>query len=154
MIPEFTEDGLLPPGIFETDFGELEGKMGWSRRRLALLEGLSSALELMAASGVRRVYVDGSFVTDKDRPNDIDGCYDLQEGKENSNDEDLEAMAPIFPPSPANRVKAKEMYGVDFFPAAATELGSGQPFLRFFQKDRQGRERGVLVLEISDEGAA
>lgn len=147
----------MPPGIFETDFGELKEKMGWSRRRLALLEGLSSALELMADSGVRRVYVDGSFVTDKDRPNDIDGCYDLQErkeGQEGANDEELEAMAPIFPPSPANRVKAKETYGVDFFPAAATELGSGQPFLRFFQKDRQGRERGVLVLEISDEGAA
>lgn len=151
MTPEFTEHGLLPPGIHETDFGELEEKMGWSRRRLELLEGLQSALELMAASGVRCVYLDGSFVTDKDRPNDIDGCYDLEAS---ANAEELEAMAPIFPPSPANRAKAKELYGVDFFPAAATELGSGQPFLRFFQKDRQGRERGVLVLEISDKGAA
>lgn len=151
MIPEFTENGLLPPGIYETALGELHEKMGWSRRRLALLEGLEGALELMAASGVRRVYVDGSFVTDKDRPNDIDGCYDLQEG---ATAEELEAMAPIFPPSPANRAKAKEIYGVDFFPAAATELGSGQPFIRFFQKDRQGRERGVLALEISGEGAA
>jgi hypothetical protein len=53
---------------------------------------------------------------------------------------------------PGNRARTKEMYGVDFFPAEASELGSGQPFLRFFQKDRQGRERGVLMLEISDEG--
>lgn len=38
------------------------------------MNGLGRALELMVASGVRRVYLDGSFVTDKDRPNDIDGC--------------------------------------------------------------------------------
>jgi hypothetical protein len=151
MIPEFTEEGLLPPGIYETDLKELNEKMGWSRRRFVLLEGLERALELMTASGVRRVYLDGSFVTDKDRPNDIDGCYDLAPG---ATAEELEAMAPIFPPSPDNRAKAKELYGIDFFPAAATELGSGQPFLRFFQKDRQGRERGILVLEVSDEGAA
>lgn len=141
----------MPPGIYETDFEELKEKMGWSRRRLALLEGLQRAVELMAASGVTRVYLDGSFVTDKDRPNDIDGCYDPAP---DATAEQLEDMAPIFPPSLDNRVKAKELYGVDFFPTAATELGSGRPFLRFFQKDREGRERGVLVLEISGEGAA
>ncbi len=151
MIPAFTDECLLPPGIYETALEELHEKMGWSRRRLVLLEGLERALELMAASGVRRVYLDGSFVTDKDRPNDIDGCYDLKEG---ATAEELKAMAPIFPPSPDNRAKAKELYGVDFFPAAATELGSGQPFLQFFQKDREGRERGVLMLELSEEGAA
>lgn len=118
MIPEFTEEGLLPPGIYETDLKELNEKMGWSRRRFVLLEGLERALELMTASGVRRVYLDGSFVTDKDRPNDIDGCYDLAPG---ATAEELEAMAPIFPPSPDNRSKAKELYGIDFFPAAATE---------------------------------
>jgi hypothetical protein len=37
---------------------------------------------------------------------------------------------------------------VDLFPAAATELGSGQPFLRFFQTDREGRGRGVLSVEL------
>ena len=141
----------MPPGIYDTDFGELEEKMGWSRRRRVLLDGLERALDLMAASGVRRVYLDSSFVTDKDRPNDVDGCYDLEAS---ASAKELEAIAPIFPPSPDNRAKARELYGVDFFPTAATELGSGQPFLRFFQKDRQGRERGVLVLEMSDEGAA
>jgi hypothetical protein len=146
MIPQFTEEGLLPPGIHETDLEELEEKMGWSRRRRELLEGLEKALGLMASHGVRRVYLDGSFASDKDRPNDIDGCYDLAE---DVTTEDLEGLAPIFPPSPFNRAEAKRRFGVDFFPAAATELGSGQPFLRFFQTDREGRERGVLAVELS-----
>ena len=56
--------------------------------------------------------------------------------------EDLGGLAPIFPPNPSNQAAAKRRFGVDLFPTAATELGSGQPFLRFFQTDREGRERG------------
>ena len=145
MIPQFTDEGLLPAGVHETDLAELREKMGWSRKRQGLLEGLEVALELMASCGVVRVYLDGSFVTDKDRPNDIDGCYDLAE---HVTAEDLKRLAPIFPPNPSNRAEAKRRFGVDFFPAAATELGSGQPFLRFFQTDREGRERGVLSVEL------
>jgi hypothetical protein len=145
MIPRFTDEGLLPPGIHETDLEDLREKMGWSRKRSALLEGIEEALELIAACGVVRVYLDGSFVTDKDRPNDIDGCYDLAE---HVTAEDLGRLAPIFPPNPSNRAEAKRRFGVDLFPAAAMELGSGQPFLRFFQTDREGRERGVLSVEL------
>jgi hypothetical protein len=144
MIPQFTDEGLLPPGVHETNLEELKEKMGWSRKRRELLEGLEEALELMASCGVVRVYLDGSFVTDKDRPNDVEGCYDLAE---DVGAEDLGRLAPIFPPSPTNRAEAKRRFGVDYFPAAATELGSGQPFLRFFQTYREGRERGVLSLE-------
>jgi hypothetical protein len=71
MIPQFTDEGLLPPGVHETDLEELKEKMGWSRKRRELLEGLEEVLELMASCGVVRVYLDGSFVTDKDRPNDM-----------------------------------------------------------------------------------
>jgi hypothetical protein len=145
MIPQFTDEGLLPPGIHETDLEELREKMGWSRKRQGLLGGLGEALELMASCGVARVYLDGSFVTDKDRPNDIDGCYDLAE---DVTAEDLGRLAPIFPPNPSNRAEARRRFGVDLFSAAATELGSGQPFLRFFQTDREGRERGVLSVEL------
>jgi hypothetical protein len=112
-----------------------------------LLEGLKETLELMASCGVVRVYLDGSFVKDKDRPNDVDGCYDLAE---DVTAEDLESLAPIFPPSPSNRAEAKRRFGLDFFPSAATKLGSGQPFLRFFQTDREGHERGVLSVELRE----
>lgn len=140
---------MLPPGVHETDLAEIEEKMGWTSRRRALIAGLRRALELMRDCGARRVYLNGSFVTEKDRPNDIDGCYDLSEGV---TEEELERMAPVFPPNPENRAKARELFGVDFFPAAAKELGSGQPFLRFFQKDREGRERGVLVIGLQRGG--
>ena len=144
MISQLTAGGL-PPSVHGTDLKELREKMGWGRRRQRLLEGLEEALELMAACGVARVYLDGSFVTDKDRLNHIDGCYDLAE---DVTIEDLRHLVPIFPPSPSNRAEAKRRFGVDLFPAAATELGSGQPFLRFFQSDREGRGRGVHSVEL------
>jgi hypothetical protein len=72
MIPQFTEDGLLLPGVHKTDLEERKEKMGWSRKRQGLLEGLEEALELMAPCCVVRVYLDGSFVTDKDRANDCE----------------------------------------------------------------------------------
>jgi hypothetical protein len=147
MIPQFTDEGLLSPGVYETDLEELKEKMGWSRKRRELLEGLEEALELMASCGVVRVYLDGSFVTEKDLPNDVDGSYDLAEGV---SAEDLGRLAPIFPPNPSNRTEAKRRFGVDFFPTAATELGSGQPFLRFFQTDREGHKRGVLSVELRE----
>jgi hypothetical protein len=40
MIPDFTGEGMLPPGIHETDLEELHEKMAWSRRRRELLEGI------------------------------------------------------------------------------------------------------------------
>jgi hypothetical protein len=62
--------------------------------------------------------------------------------------EDRRRLAPIFPPNPAGRAEAKRRFGVDLFSAAGTELGSGQPFLRFVQSDREGRGRGVLSVEL------
>ena len=117
----------------------------WSRKTRQLLEGHEEALELMAYCGVVRVYLYSSFMTDKDLPNDIDGCYDLAE---DVTAEDLGRLASIFPPSPSNRAEAKRRFGLDFFPAAATELGSGQPFLRFYQTDCEGQEQGVLSVEM------
>jgi hypothetical protein len=54
MKPQFMEEGLLPPGVHETDLEELKEKMGWSRKRQGLLEGLEEALELIAPCGFSR----------------------------------------------------------------------------------------------------
>lgn len=145
MIPEFTEEELPPPGVHVTDLEELGEKMSWSRGRRKLLRGLEEALGLMANCGVRRAYLGGSFVTDKDRPNDIDGCYDVAE---DATAEDLRRLVPIFPPTSENRARAKRMFGVDFFPAGWVEFESGTTFFEFFQVDRRGRRRGVLEIGL------
>ena len=104
--------------------------------------GLEQALGLMGACGVERVYLDGSFVTDKPRPGDIDGCYDVEQHT------DLPAMDPIWFPNPVNRARSKAVFGVELFPSDMIEAYSGQPFLEFFQSDAAGNPKGIVSLEL------
>src|SRR4030095_8170293 len=48
-------------------------------RLRCLFEGLQLAIQNLHAAGVRRVFIDGSFVTTKADPNDIDGCWEWTE---------------------------------------------------------------------------
>jgi hypothetical protein len=82
----FTEDGLLPPGDYELTLGELRESMlvygpedrsptwdsTWRGQLVGRLEVLVNQLWQV---GIAEVFVDGSFVEDKDHPNDIDGYF-------------------------------------------------------------------------------
>src|SRR5437899_2724406 len=75
-IPALNVDGLLPVGIYECTLSEIKARFGvfqGNDQRLRLFAKLESFLaEARAAGLVRSVLVDGSFVTSKPNPNDID----------------------------------------------------------------------------------
>jgi hypothetical protein len=75
-IPEFNELGYLPPGVYEANWQEFLQRFGVNPHRLKLATGLAAALRKLGIAGCRRVIVGGSFVTDKEQPNDFDGWYD------------------------------------------------------------------------------
>jgi len=73
MIPPFNDDGYLPPGIHPASLEEVAARFGSeSELRRVQMESLKWLLGLARRAGVRRVVVDGSFVTDKLEPNDVD----------------------------------------------------------------------------------
>lgn len=141
MIPDF-RDGRLPPGVHNATLKEIRDKLGWGQRRKNLIDGLELAFGLMRNCGIKRVYIDGSFVTDKNRPEDIDGCYDVPQGA------NLGAMYPIWPWTRPNRTMSKAMFGVELAPSRAPATPSGEPFISFFQKDRDGNRRGIVSLDL------
>jgi len=47
-----------------------------------------------------------------------------------------------------SRSLMKKKYGVEFFPAFVIEAGSGLPFPRFFQVNRDGDPKGILVVSF------
>ncbi len=145
MIPDFTEQGILPPGIHQATLDDVRSRLGWGRKREDLIKGLEMALQLVGNCGVERVYLDGSFVTDKDRPGDIDGCYDVPPGA------DLTKAFPIWPLNQDTRRLSKSMFGVELFPANFSATTSGEPYISFFQKDRQGRQKGIVLVELGGE---
>ena len=77
MIPAFKPDGNLPPGIRRATWSELHDRFGttWWRRRL--LAGLRVALENLQSAGSLTAYADGSFVSSKSEPGDLDACREL-----------------------------------------------------------------------------
>jgi hypothetical protein len=75
MIPSLV-DGRLPPGEWAATWAEVESVFGASAWRLHLLDGCRRVLVALKRAGCRRAWIDGSFVTGKVHPADIDGCYD------------------------------------------------------------------------------
>src|SRR4051794_19742997 len=77
-IPDFRPDGYLPEGLYLATEAEVVFRFGSSsprRRRLVLR--LRRWVELARRTGCRRLFVDGSFVTAKPTPGDVDAVVFL-----------------------------------------------------------------------------
>jgi hypothetical protein len=81
----FNDYGLLPPGDYDMTFDDLRssvlvhgnGQDVWDREwRLYLVSQLEIMVKQLWSVGIERIYIDGSFVEDKARPNDIDGYFE------------------------------------------------------------------------------
>ncbi len=145
MIQPLRPDGLLPPGIHVADdWGEVEKRFGAATRRDELLKKLKAGLEHLRDAGCPWVLLDGSFVSDKSDPNDVDGCWEY------TPQVDLALLDIAFVRLlPGDRTRLKALYGMDFFIADMIEGGSGQPFSSFFQGDRAGNPKGIVRLELN-----
>ena len=76
MIPQFDVDGLLPAGVHWANWDELIYRLGTNPWRQHLMTGLRAALENLKDAGRQTVYLNGSFATSKDLPNDYDACWE------------------------------------------------------------------------------
>lgn len=85
-LPPFDQDGLLPAGDYELDFQQLRESflvtgaggesLTWDAPwRKLLVSNLQVMTEQLWNAGVTDVFADGSFVEEKDHPNDIDGYF-------------------------------------------------------------------------------
>ena len=144
MIPAFDENGLLPPGIhwaFWDEFFDRFAFSGW-RRRLAA--GLRAAADNLKKAGCLTVYVNGSFVTNKEVPNDFDACWE-EAGV------DPTVLDPVLLTFDPGRITQKAKYLGELFPASAIASGDGFSFLEFFQTDKEtGRRKGIIAIDLGD----
>lgn len=87
-IPDFTEDGTLPPGDYEVTIGKLRGSSlvagpvesdslsTWDQQwRAHLVDQLETMARQLWQVGIDGIFINGSFVEDKAHPNDIDGYF-------------------------------------------------------------------------------
>lgn len=122
-IPSLQANGELPPGEHKASINEFEAVYGsLTDSRKLLKQGLHEVARNFELSGVRTLWIDGSFITDKEDPNDIDGCWEYTPVV------DVKVLDPVFLSS---REAMKNKYGLDFFISDVIEAGSGLPFPRF-----------------------
>src|SRR5712691_12190048 len=140
MIPAFQADGALPPGLHDATWEEFFRRFGTNEHRRSLLTGLKAALDALRAAGCQTVYIDGSFVTAKEVPNDFDGCWDID-------GVDPALLDPILLTFDYGRAAQKAKYLGEFFPGQLSEGGSGTTFLEFFQIDKEsGNPKGIIAV--------
>jgi hypothetical protein len=129
MIPDCNEDGYLPPGIHRTTLEEIDVRFGReSELRQAQMESLRWLVDLAWRAGAQRIVVNGSFVTYKLEPNDVD-CVIL--------------IGPDFPRDVA--AEAELLAGLPFI---NLELVDGEAFQQFTEKtfatDRNMAPKGMV----------
>lgn len=139
-IPDYTQLGLLPPGIHCADINEVKKRFAWNNARKKLFTGLLMAIAHLKAAGAQYIYLDGSFVTNKYFPNDYDCCYDPANVDPNKLD-------PVFFDFANGRAAQKLKYNGEFFP---TQIHPKyQSMLPFFQEDKStGLPKGIIRLKL------
>jgi hypothetical protein len=141
---QFSSNGTLPSGIYDLTWQQVEKLLAFNDRRRDLLAGLKRACIPLQQVGCKRVYIGGSFATNKEFPGDFDVCWA---------DEDvdlvrLKELDPVLLDFKNHRAAQKAKYGGELFPASSIASSDGKTFLEFFQKDRDDNPKGVIAIEL------
>lgn len=145
MIPPFDKHGNLPPGEHPTTWETLEIRYATTVRRIQLLTGLRAAIESLRQVGCQTVWIDGSFISNKTDPNDIDVVYD----EAHLDWEQLRLIEPVLLDHKNKSADMKRKFGCECYAASWLAGMDGEPFLEFFQHTREGYRKGILRLDLS-----
>lgn len=112
-IPLLEPSGLLPKGIYKCSLDEVRIRFGsfqGTDARPRLMQALDAFMqELRSAAIIRAIIVDGSFVTSKEAPNDIDLLLVLPTGHDFAADLSPAQYRVV------DRRRVKRVYKLDIF---------------------------------------
>lgn len=142
MVPAFRPDGYLPEGLHLASEADVTFRIGSSthrRRRLAMR--LRRWIELSRQVGARRLLVDGSFITAKPEPHDIDAVVLLRADFQRQLGEGIEAAMELEEMLLTRR--PEEVF-------AAEDEADWDEWVAFFSRTREvnGRRKGLVKVEL------
>jgi hypothetical protein len=179
QIPDFEPDGLLPAGDYEVTLDQLRrsilvsgGKNAASTWDAAwrglLVDNLSVLVRQLWQVGIADIFIDGSFVEQKDHPNDIDGYFvcDLKEFATGRLERKLNQLDPdkvwTWDPHsrrpyrgfPKKQLPMWHSYRVELYPhygqvsGMRDEYGHELEFPAAFRRSRRdGKPRGIVKIK-------
>ena len=135
---------MLPRGLYDASLQEIRQTFGFNSRRKALVDGLERYLRLWDQHQVlESAIVDGSFVTDKAEPGDIDLLVvPKPEALYTQTFEDLVHQLCD------DRNETKDMFGCEAFPVTGSDSENYRGWIDFFSQGREGGVRGLLRLRL------
>jgi len=132
------KNGNLAPGMHLASLAQIEQRFTHTEHRKKLFEGLKKLSSHLKEAGCNTLFVDGSFITNKEVPGDYDALWDPA-GVTNKIDPDLLQR---------NRIEQRrEKYLGDVF-VHVPELG-GFPHLKHFQEDKDDLSpKGIIKVDL------
>lgn len=179
VLPPFDKKGLLPVGDYELTIEQLlashlvtgagNPSTTWDRDwRHSLVKNLDMLAHQLWMVGIENIYVNGSFVENKDHPNDIDGYFEVALKYFASGDfqRDINAIDPLKvwtwdsahrrldPNSVKMQLPMWHRYHVELFPhypgllsGIRDEFGNEMQFPSAFRKSRRSHTpKGIVKL--------
>ena len=145
-LPTFDKNGNLPAGIHLATWQDVKEILAFNPRRQELLSGLKRACESLKQVGCLRIYIGGSFATNKEFPGDFDVCW----ADETVDLEKLAEIDPVLLNFKNQRAAQKAKYGGELFLASdIADLDSFEDYLAFFQKDKvSGNIKGIIAIDL------
>lgn len=150
MLPAFVElpgapFAVLPPGIHWATMHEIKVRFAITPRRLWLWGGIEAVVAALRIAECQTMYLDGSYVTAKEEPEDFDGCWDPRGVA-------VSRLDPVLLDFSDGRKSQKAKYRGEMF-IATTPGGIGGTFLDFFQTEEvTGARKGIVGLRLVTEG--
>ena len=141
-IPQFRADGYLLDGLYLANEAETLFRFGSAnRKRRGLAIRVRRWIDLARQVGARRFLVDGSFVTAKALPRDVDAVVllppDFEDQVERGHDAALELEGMLLTRFP------EEIF-------AAEDETDWNDWIEFFSRTREadGRRKGLVEVEL------
>jgi hypothetical protein len=146
---QFNDNGNLPPGIHILTLRETQALLVFNERRQELFSGFRRACLPLQQAGCQKIYIGGSFATNKEFPGDFDACWDTA----NVDFKILKDIEPVLLDLNNNCAAQKAKFGGELFPADKPTALTGVTHLDFFQKDRDGYPKGIISIILGDRAA-
>jgi hypothetical protein len=141
---QFNADGNLPQGIHILTLIETKSLLVFNERREDLFNGFMREWSSLQHAGCQKIYIGGSFATNKEFPGDFDACWDTT----NVDFRILKDIEPVLLDLSNNCAAQKAKFGGELFPANKLTYLSGVTHLDFFQKDRDGYPKGIVSIHL------
>ncbi|MEP6514262.1 MAG: hypothetical protein ABJA79_10350, partial [Parafilimonas sp.] len=140
MQAKFDKKGNLQADLI-LRFDEFQKLFGYNAEREKKINTLFTITKSLAEFGCNEMYVVGSFVTNKQQPNDIDVCFDItsldEKAFESAHQELLNSDA-------LERIHELLKVHIIYYTSYDTEI------VNWFRFDRDGNKRGIIKISLKD----